>query len=243
MLPNLPVPGLNLPTKPILLLFAFYLSIWFAAKEADRLQIDDNEIWNIGFYTLIVAFVVARLGYVVQHGSAYSGNITAVFSPQAGTFYWPAGLVAALLFMGSYIGWKKLPLLKLADALAGGVALFLPFYSLGNLAAGDAYGLPTTMPWGIQLWGATRHPTQIYLFLATTLLFALLFWRRKRAGDGTQALFLVVGYAFSRLLFDGWRAGSALWGNGYRQSQVVALLGLVAALALIAVKLSAGEES
>ncbi len=243
MLPNLPIPGLNLPAKPILLLIAFYLAIWFAGKEADRLGIDGNEVWNIGFYALIIASVVARLGYIVQHWSVYSGNVAAIISLQGGTFYWQAGLIAAALFAGSYIAWKKLPSLKLADALAGGVALFLPFYSLGNLAAGDAYGLPTTMPWGIRLWGATRQPTQIYLFLATALLFAIVFWRRKRAGDGMQALWLTVGYALSRLLVDGWRAGSAVWGNGYRQSQVISLLVLVLALTLLIVKLPAGEES
>ena len=37
---------------------------------------------------------------------------------------------------------------------------------LGLLLSGEAFGAPTSLPWGVPLFGAVRHPTQIYLALA-----------------------------------------------------------------------------
>ena len=114
----------------------------------------------------------------------------ALISPQGGTFSWTVSFLNTLPLLAGHIWKKKLPRLPFIDALACGVALFLPFYSLGNLAAGDAFGLPTNLPWGITLWEANRQLTQIYLFLATLILLGVLCRRRRLAGNGWQALIL-----------------------------------------------------
>ena len=44
-------------------------------------------------------------------------------------------------------------------------------FQLANLANGNAYGLPTDLPWGVYLWNATRHPVQIYALILTAGLF------------------------------------------------------------------------
>ncbi len=49
---------------------------------------------------------------------------------------------------------------------------------LANLASGDAFGAPSSLPWAIELWGAARHPVQIYEAVAAGLIL----WVCRPAG-------------------------------------------------------------
>jgi len=65
-----------------------------------------------------------------------------------------------------------LPLWPALDALTPGLAAVMIAIGLAHIASGDAFGSPADLPWAIQLWGARRHPTQIYETLAAALIFA-----------------------------------------------------------------------
>ena len=83
------------------------------------------------------------------------------------------------------------------------MAPFLPLSQaigrLGNLLAGDAYGNPTTLPWGIFMAGEYRHPVQVLEMGLDLMLFAFL-WRRRYTSyqDGELFRLYVVGYALIR---------------------------------------------
>lgn len=121
------------------------------------------------------------------------------------------------------------------DALAPGLALALAIMSLGNLLSGDAYGVVArSVPWAISLWGETRHPTQLYEMLAYVGIFAWLWWRAPRPFAGATFLLAVAAFALVRLMFEPLRGDSALWAQGIRVAQVIALLVLTGALFLYA---------
>jgi phosphatidylglycerol:prolipoprotein diacylglycerol transferase len=70
---------------------------------------------------------------------------------------------------------------------------------LGNFLAGDAYGVPTSLPWGVYQAGANRHPAQLYELALDLLLFAFLWrWRYRSFRDGELFRIYVVGYALIR---------------------------------------------
>ncbi|PMP84714.1 MAG: diacylglyceryl transferase, partial [Chloroflexus aggregans] len=101
-------------------------------------------------------------------------------------------------------------------------------YALAQWASGDGYGLPTTLPWAINLWGEYRHPTQLYA--AITALGALIIWRRRyhrRQPAGARFLIVCATLAAGTLIGEGFAATGWLLPGNVRLSQVVALTILV----------------
>ncbi len=83
------------------------------------------------------------------------------------------GILVAVLVGLVYTQRKQIPLLSALDALTPLLAVLMIAVPLSNLASGEAYGNPTTIPWSIYLWGMHRHPTQIYEALAAMLILIL----------------------------------------------------------------------
>jgi prolipoprotein diacylglyceryltransferase len=106
-------------------------------------------------------------------------------------------------------------------------------FGVANLFSGDYYGIPTRLPWGVDLWGALRHPTQIYLTLAA--LGTWLALRRLDANKHLQRGMLIQVFALlmgvSVLLIEPLRADSPVIAAGIRTMQVAALIAIVGALA------------
>jgi phosphatidylglycerol:prolipoprotein diacylglycerol transferase len=115
------------------------------------------------------------------------------------------------------------------DALTPLFAVLAIGLSLSHLAAGTAFGSPTTLPWGIDLWNATRHPSQIYELIASLIIFELI-WFRKTSPTGFDFLFFAALTAGVRLFLEAYRGDSTLIFGGVRVAQLIAWLVLAFAL-------------
>lgn len=93
---------------------------------------------------------------------------------------------------------------------------------LSHLAAGTAFGKETSLPWGIDLWNATRHPTQIYETLASLLIFGLLWFQKQSQRPGILFLTFAAFTATSRLFIEAFRGDSIFIFNSLNQNQVFA---------------------
>ena len=136
-------------------------------------------------------------------------------------------MVASLI----YAQRKKLAFWSTLDALTPLLAVLALSMHLANLASGAAFGLPTRLPWGIALWGETRHPVQAYEALAAALILAWIWPSRpiwKRAPVGGYFLSFIAASAAAAIFLHAWRGDSALLPGGLRATQVVAW-GLLAA--------------
>ena len=159
-----------------------------------------------------------------------------VFSPNPGLLDLWGGVVGALLVSLVYGQRKGLALWPTLDTLTPGLAVMGVALGLSQLASGAAFGSPTELSWGIELWGARRHPTQIYASLAAALILVVL-RPQGRLAQRLQALapglhfWAFIGLsALARLLLEAWRGDSALIFGGLRQPQVVAWLVLALSL-------------
>jgi phosphatidylglycerol:prolipoprotein diacylglycerol transferase len=156
------------------------------------------------------------------------------------------GLVIALLAAWVYDSRKNSLSWTMMDALSGLFAVMMTAIGLSTLASGKAFGMETTLPWGIDLWGATRHPTQIYISLAGLLILGIL-W--PRSGDADSALRLpgvtFLGFtalSSGALLFiEGFRGDSLTLPNGIRLIQILAWLVLAIALWALGKKLKSAS--
>jgi phosphatidylglycerol:prolipoprotein diacylglycerol transferase len=102
---------------------------------------------------------------------------------------------------------------------------------LGAFLDGRDYGEPTALPWGVLMWGETRHPVQIYEMASLLVMLGLLlWWRGRRSYPGQSFSLFVTWYAASRLFLEAFRADAPLISGGLRSAQVVALMVLLATL-------------
>ncbi|MBK9613289.1 prolipoprotein diacylglyceryl transferase family protein [Candidatus Amarobacter glycogenicus] len=153
-----------------------------------RRGLDGDHLWNLGFVSAIAALVGGRVAYVLQFWPAYQQDPLAIFSVRPGTLAWTPGLLIGLLAGLLYVRRLHLPLTTVLDALAPGALLGLAILSLADFLAGDAYGTPTTLPWAVELWGARRHPVQLYQ-LGAQLAALFLVLRRPATWPGQPCVF------------------------------------------------------
>ena len=86
------------------------------------------------------------------------------------------------------------------------------------------------MPWGIDLWNATRHPTQIYELIAALVIFGLLWFRKTDRLPGSGFFLFAALTAGARLFLEAFRGDSILIFNGLRLAQIMAWIVLAVSL-------------
>jgi phosphatidylglycerol:prolipoprotein diacylglycerol transferase len=237
--PILNIGGAAVQVPGLVLLIGFWLSLNLAGRRAKALGLSEDAVFNAGLLALVAGLVGARLGFVFLHWSAYQNDLRGILALTTGALSTPAGLLIGAGVAVLYLRRHRPPALILLDALAPALALMFAFISLADLSAGSAYGKVTDLPWAIDLWGARRHPTQIYELVAALATLALLSlarrasargWARNRRPYGFLFLLFLLSYGGARLFLDAFRAAPWLLPGGYRAVQVIGLGAVVLAL-------------
>ena len=210
------------PRHFILLLAALWIGLWLAEKRSERHGITKDALNNITFYSLLGYVIGGRLLFALANISAFTPSPLSIFSPNPDLFD-PASALITMILVGLIYGRRQqLPLWGTLDALTPLLATLAIGLSLSHLAAGTAFGNPTDLPWGIELWNATRHPTQIYELIASLIIFGLLWFRKSDLSPGILFLNFVALSAGARLFLEAFRGDSRLIFREFRLAQIVA---------------------
>lgn len=234
MLPQISIGPLVLPTAGLVYIIGAWIVLSVAERSARALALDSQAVYGLSATSLAAGFIGARLVFVALHWSAYRENLVGIVWPLTSGFSFWAGIVCAVVAGLFYGRAKRLPLAPTLDALAPAAIVALMVVSLADFLAGPGYGLETTLPWAVNLFGIRRHPVQIYELLVGVLaLFA--WWRilRRRRYEGQLFLASVAVYSGGRLLVDAFRANSWLTSNGFHLIQLASLAILLAAVFLM----------
>src|SRR6185436_8498959 len=80
----------------------------------------------------------------------------------------------------------------------------------GCFFGGCCHGKPTDLPWAVFQHEALRHPTQVYLSLASAVILALLLCREFRRPLPENGLFYLQGalYSVARFAIEFYRDGT-----------------------------------
>jgi phosphatidylglycerol:prolipoprotein diacylglycerol transferase len=217
------------PRHLILLLAALWFGLALAEKRAERHNVSKEVLNNIVYYSLFGYILGGRLLYALANYSVFMQSPLSLFSLNIDLFDPFAALVAAFIVGFIYGARQKLSLWPTLDSLIPLFATLAIGVSLSHLAAGTAFGSPTDLPWGIELWGATRHPTQVYELIASLLIFGWIWFRKVDSPPGTLFLTFAALSATSRLFLEAFRGDSTLIFGGVRFAQVIAWIVLAAA--------------
>jgi len=218
------------PRDLILVLAAAWLGLTLSEKRADRHGLNPNELNNLLFAALLAYIVGGRLFYAAEHLNAFIKSPFSLVSINITLFDIWGALVAAFITGFVYSQRRRMSLLPSLDALTPFFATLAVGIGFSHLATGAAFGQETTLPWGINLWSATRHPTQIYEIIASLLTLGLLWFRKADSKPGSDFLFFVALTSASQVLISGFRGDSTLILGGLRAEQIAAWVILLVSL-------------
>lgn len=231
MLPFVRIGPLLLQLPGLALLAGIWIATEFVAREAVRLRLNATAVLNMIIYGLIGGLLGARLLYALEHINAYLASPLSLFSLSTSALDAWGGLLVGLGVAALHARAKKLPLRPTLDALAPGLAVVMIAFGVANFLSGDGYGSLLQAPWAIHLWGAYRHPTQIYeTLLALGVLLAWRFLPPAAAVPGGRFLQVVGLSAAARLFTEAFHGDSLVTLGGFRVVQIAALLLLSASL-------------
>ena len=234
MFPVLQLGPLAIRTAGLLLLAGGFLGLHVAEGRASRRGLHPDRMYALVMLVFAVGILGARLSFAAQHPGAFRSSPLSLISLDLSLLD-PFGGLALALVAGLVYGQKKrLAFWPTLDAFTPALAVFAVFLGLSHWAAGSAFGAPTSLPWGIELWGAKRHPSQIYEILAALVILTI-FWRRFDREDAAGRLFLgfIALSAGAALFLGAFRGDSTLLPGGLRLDQVLAWFVLAASLWLL----------
>ena len=231
MFPILQIGPLAIQLPGLVLLVGLWIGTMLAESETTRFELDPGQISNMIFIALAAGIVGARLGYAFKYLDLYLNEPVNLLALNLNTLSTTEGIAAGLIAATIFAQRKGLPLLPTLDTLAPGAAVFAIFVALAHISSGDAFGSPTTVPWAIELWGANRHPSQIYelLFAAGVLLVILQVRKTKFFSGYTFTLFVALS-AISRLFLEGFRGDSEIVIGSVRGAQLINFAMMIFAL-------------
>ncbi len=224
------------------------LGLWLGLLLTEKLYKDKkiNEIYNLVFITLISGLLGARLGYVIQYQAAFSDNPINIISINSGMLDIKSGIGLGFIAFIVYCYRKNFNIWSTLDTLTPLFAVIGIALGFAHLSSGDVYGIPTSLPWGIKLWGAQRHPTQVYeiIFGFVILIYVIKLVNTGRyQNQGVVFLAFIAMYAFSYIFIDSFRASQTLSTTGLRTSQIIAWLILALSLWSIGKRLSLEQNN
>lgn len=241
MLPVLNIGPLALQTPGLLVILGLWLGLNQAEKWAPRFKVDTQAIYNLVFITLISGVLGARLLFVARYFDTFRQAPLNLISLNPGLLDPVGGLAVAFLAALIFTNRKKIPFWPLADALTPLVAVTNIFIALSQFASGDAFGSPTSLPWGIHLWGAYRHPVQIYNALAALLILIYIRYRTRNhphlaQSPGQTFLTFIALSSFSRIFLETFRGDSLTTLYNLRIAQIIAFILLALTLLTLLLK-------
>ena len=210
------------PRHLILILLALWIGLALAEKRAERHGVARDTLNNLVYYSLFGYLLGGRILYGLSNFSAFAQSPLSIFSLNFDLFDPVAGLAVAVIVGSMYGSRQKLPLWGTLDALTPLFASLSIGLALSHLAAGTAFGSPTKLPWGIDLWNARRHPTQLYELVASLFIFGLIWFCKIDSPSRSSFLFFVALAACARLFLEAFRGDSTLVFGGLRLAQVLA---------------------
>jgi phosphatidylglycerol:prolipoprotein diacylglycerol transferase len=233
LLPILQIGPAAIPTSALIILVSLWLGLSLAEKYASRYRVDPDTLFNLVIIGLISGIIGARLIYAASHLEPFLHSPLNLFSRNSGLLDPIGGAASGVIAMLVYGNRKNLALWPILDALTPLLVIGTVGIGFSHLASGDAFGIETNLPWGIQLWGMKRHPSQIYEILAALLIYWII-WPpigkskvAQREGGGTFLFFLALT-AGSRLFLEAFRGDSLILFGYIKTAQVFAwiVLGL-----------------
>lgn len=197
------------------LLSALFIAKWIVKK--DNLPFTEKQLDNYFIWIEVGVILGARMGYIIFYDPNVEYYLTRpwqMFNPFVdGTFVGIRGMsyhgavIGFLLGTWGYCIKHKTSPWPYLDLVAFSVPFGYIFGRIGNFLNKELIGRYTDAPWGINVLGQMRHPSQLYeAFLEGFLVFIIIFiYRRYKKFNGELIAIYGMLYSWARFVAEFWR--------------------------------------
>ncbi len=224
----------------ILIALALGIAAILCTQEEKRLGLPKDTGLDIVLYALPPAIIAARLYYVLFTWDSFKNNPLDILK------FWEGGLAIYGGVIGGALGvWllskrRNIPMLQLGDIVAPALLLGQAIGRWGNYFNGEAFGTAVHnpawqfFPFAVKIGENWQLATFFYESMWNFFGFLFLYFNRKKMPAqgkyGHVLYWYFIWYGLGRLMIEGLRIDSLMWGS-VRVSQFLSLL--IAALALV----------
>lgn len=245
----------------IIIAVGILLGTFLGVKHSKYHDIKKDDFIDTLLVAVPSAVIVARLYYVVFQWELYKDNLGSIFNLRTGGLAIYGGVIGAVLATFVFMRYKKIKPMKMIDFACCYIPLGQAIGRWGNFINQEAFGINTTLPWGMRsqttisqleslkelagegLAGIPKtwdiqpsmpvHPTFLYESLWNLAIFALLLYIRKKKKFEGEVFFMYMAlYGFGRFFVEALRTDSLMIGD-FRVSQLLALGFFVVFLGLV----------
>jgi len=227
----------------IMYLLGFASAWWLARRRAaaPRSTWKAADVDDLIFFGMLGVILGGRIGYVLFYGLKFwAGDAWYPLKIWEGGMSFHGGLLGVAVAMALFAWRRGRSIGDVYDFTAPLPPLGLFFGRIGNFINGELWGKTTTVPWGFEVNGEVRHPSQLYeAALEGLLLFAVLWWftSRPRPRLAPSGLFLII-YGAVRFLVEFVRVPDEhigyLAGGWLTEGQLLSMPMIIAGVALFA---------
>ena len=212
----------------VFIVLAFVVALLIFKKKQGRFNIKYEDILDLAIFLIPISVIGARLYFCAFNLEYYLKYPTKILDITNGGLAIYGGIIAGAITCFVFCKKRNINLLDLLDFVVPAIALGQAIGRWGNFTNIEAYGTVTTLPWrmGIIESGLYKevHPTFLYEFIATLILFILLtILQKKRKFKGEITYIYLIGYSFVRFFIEGIRADSLMLFN-VRVSQILSAI-------------------
>lgn len=231
-------------TRLIFLLLGVWLSTEFFLRLSESANLSLQHFKEHASHFLIAFLVCGRLFAIISQYRVFVRDPVRIFVFWDGTF----SFIGAMVGIGAVLYWHtrthRSTFMQWLDVLLPAGIFGSAFDWFGKFAAGQAYGKPTDMPWGVVYdtigvrYTVPIHPVQLYYAFALLLMtFLLLVIRKHSTRAGTETFFGIFLLSLATFIFEYYRGDFSIPVFATRMDFVVlstlfASLGVFAAVEL-----------
>ena len=226
----------------LLMMLGIVVATWLTVRLAVKDGIPAHFVYTTTFWIVAGGLIGARLVHVLDNLDFYGKEPGEILAFWNGGLSWYGGFLGGLLAGAICAKLGKISLGRFADAASLGVILGLTIGRIGCTINGDAYGTPTSLPWGLVYTHPNAqaslfvagHPAPVYEIIWNLIIFGVLWRLRGRLKpEGSLFLTMIAMYSFGRFLISWVREEPAVLGP-LHQAHIISLVLFVGAVALLA---------
>ena len=244
--------ALNIHAYALCILVGIIVAVWMTSRRLTSRGAEPGVTLDIVLWTVPIGIVGARLFHVVTHPDDYFAGqeLWHIFA------VWEGGLAifGGLIFgaVGAFIGCRVtgVRFFAFADAVAPAILLAQAFGRFGNWFNHELFGLPTDLPWGLQIEqsnpayplglpeGTLFQPTFLYEIIWNLLGVAviLVLEKRFRLQWGKVLGLYLIWYGAGRIVWESIRIDPSEIFFGIRTNVWAAIFAVLLGIIIFAVQ-------
>jgi len=245
--------ALNVFTYALCILLGIVVATMLTSRRLTRRGAEPGIVLDVALPTVILGIIGARLFHVFTHPNDYFGagkNLLSILYIWEGGLAIFGGLIGGAI--GVYLGcrYTGLRFWSFADALVPGLLLAQAFGRFGNYFNQELYGLPTDLPWGLEVRDPQTpipvglpettlfHPTFLYESLWNLLgvVVLLVVGRRFALQWGKLTAVYLIWYGAGRIVWESIRVDPSEIFLGLRTNVWAAIAAIVLGIVIWAVQ-------